>query len=53
MLTSGVLPLTSKRKRRIDAGLEPGSMKEADDFYITHMRDSYGNLIVFASAQRH
>ncbi|MBB6412420.1 VOC family protein [Mesorhizobium sangaii] len=51
-LTLGVLPLTPERQRLMDAGLDPGPIEEADDFYIMRMRDPDGNLVVFASAQR-
>jgi len=51
-LTLGVLPLAPERKRLLEAGLEPGPIEEADDFYIMRMRDPDGNLIVFASAER-
>ena len=51
-LTLGVLPLAPERTRLLEAGLEPGPIGEADDFYIMRMRDPDGNLIVFASAER-
>ena len=51
-LTLGVLPLAPERMRLVGAGLEPGPIEEADDFYIMRMRDPDGNLIVFASAER-
>ncbi|WP_421917071.1 VOC family protein [Mesorhizobium sp.] len=51
-LTLGVLPLAPERTRLLAAGLEPGPIEEADDFYIMRMRDPDGNLIVFASAER-
>lgn len=50
-LTLGVLPLTPERQRLMAAGLEPGPIEEADDFYIMRLRDPDGNLVVFASAQ--
>lgn len=52
-LTLGVLPLAPERERLVNAGLEPGPIEAAEDFYILRMRDPDGNLIVFASAQRH
>lgn len=51
-LTLGVLPLAPERMRLVVAGLEPGPIEEADDFYVMRMRDPDGNLIVFASAER-
>ncbi|QKC82754.1 VOC family protein [Mesorhizobium sp. NZP2077] len=51
-LTLGVLPLAPERQRLVDAGLEPGPVEEADDFWIMRMRDPDGNLVVFASAER-
>jgi catechol 2,3-dioxygenase-like lactoylglutathione lyase family enzyme len=51
-LTLGVLPLEPERKRLADAGLSPGEIEEAKDFYIMRMRDPDGNLIVLASAEK-
>ena len=51
-LTLGVLPLAPERQRLVDAGLEPGPIEEADNFYIVRMRDPDGNLVVLASADR-
>ncbi|MDX8534363.1 VOC family protein [Mesorhizobium sp. VK25A] len=50
-LTIGVLPLEPERKRLADAGLEPGPVEDAKDFYIMRMRDPDDNLVVFASAR--
>jgi hypothetical protein len=36
----------------VDAGLDPGPIEEATDFYIMRVRDPNGNLVVFASAER-
>jgi hypothetical protein len=52
VLTLGVLPLGPERKRLEEAGLEPGPMADAQDFFIMRMRDPDGNLIVFASAEK-
>jgi len=51
-LTLGVLPLEPERQRLQRAGLEPGPIEEAKDFFIMRMRDPDGNLIVFASANK-
>jgi catechol 2,3-dioxygenase-like lactoylglutathione lyase family enzyme len=51
-LTLGVLPMTPERERLVAAGLKPGEIEEAKDFYIMRMRDPDGNLIVFASAEK-
>ena len=51
-LTLGVLPLGEERRRLAEAGLNPGPIEEAEDFYILRMRDPDGNLIVLASAQK-
>jgi len=51
-LTLGVLPLEPERRRLEAAGLEPGPIEEADDYFIMRIRDPDGNLVVFASAER-
>ncbi|MES2294971.1 MAG: glyoxalase/bleomycin resistance/dioxygenase family protein [Pseudomonadota bacterium] len=51
-LTLGVLPLESERRRLADAGLKPGSIEEAKDFYLLRLRDPDGNLVVLASADK-
>jgi len=51
-LTLGVQPLESERERLIKAGLNPGEVEEAKDFFIFRMRDPDGNLIVVASDRR-
>ncbi len=51
-LTLGVLPLEPERARLDAAGLAPGPIEEADDFFIMRMRDPDDNLIVLASAKR-
>ena len=51
-LTLGVLPLEPERGRLVDAGLEPGPIEEADDYFIMRIRDPDQNLVVFASAKR-
>ena len=51
-LTLGVLPLAPERQRLVDAGLEPGPIEEAKDFWIMRVRDPDGNLVVFASAEK-
>jgi len=48
----GVLPLEAERGRLVDAGLEPGPIEEADDYFIMRIRDPDQNLVVFASAKR-
>ncbi|TPI18137.1 MULTISPECIES: VOC family protein [unclassified Mesorhizobium] len=50
-LTIGVLPLEPERKRLTDAGLNPGPVEDAKDFYIMRMRDPDNNLVVLASAR--
>ena len=50
-LTIGVLPLEPERKRLADAGLKPGPVEDAKDFYIMRMRDPDDNLVVLASAR--
>ncbi|CAN5247764.1 VOC family protein [soil metagenome] len=52
VLTLGVLPLQPERDRLLAAGLEPGEIEEADDYFIMRIRDPDQNLIVFASARR-
>jgi hypothetical protein len=51
-LTLGVIPLQPERTRLIAAGLDPGPIEAADNFFIMRMRDPDGNLIVFASAEK-
>ncbi|MDM0117722.1 VOC family protein [Variovorax sp. J22R133] len=51
-LSLGVIPLQSERDRLEKAGLAPGPIEEAKDFFIMRMRDPDQNLIVFASAKR-
>jgi len=51
-LTLGVLPMEPERQRLVDAGLNPGPIEEADDYFIMRMRDPDQNLVVFASAKR-
>ena len=51
-LTLGVLPIEPERQRLVDAGLNPGPIEEADDYFIMRMRDLDQNLVVFASAKR-
>jgi hypothetical protein len=51
-LTLGVLPLEPERRRLADAGLKPGSIEEAKDFYLLRLRDPDGNLVVLASADK-
>ena len=51
-LTLGVLPLERERGRLVDAGLDPGPIEEADDYFIMRIRDPDQNLVVFASAKR-
>jgi hypothetical protein len=51
-LTLGVLPLGRERKRLEDAGLEPGRIEEAKDYFIMRLRDPDQNLVVLASAER-
>jgi hypothetical protein len=51
-LTVGVLPLETERKRLEEAGLEPGPIEEAEDFFIMRIRDPDQNLVVFASAKK-
>jgi hypothetical protein len=51
-LTLGVLPLEPERKRLVEAGLDPGPIEAASDFFIMRIRDPDNNLVVFASADR-
>jgi hypothetical protein len=44
--------LEPERKRLADAGLEPGPIEEARDFFILRLRDPDDNLVVLASAER-
>jgi hypothetical protein len=51
-LTLGVLPLQRERDRLEQAGLQPGPIEQASDFFIMRLRDPDQNLIVLASAER-
>jgi hypothetical protein len=51
-LTLGVLPLEPERKRLAEAGLAPGPIEEAKDFFIVRLRDPDQNLVVLASGKR-
>jgi hypothetical protein len=51
-LTLGVLPLQRERDRLEQAGLQPGPIEQASDFFILRLRDPDQNLIVLASAER-
>ena len=51
-LTLGVLPLEPERSRLAAAGLEPGEIEDAEDFFLLRLRDPDGNLVVLASAKR-
>ena len=51
-LTLGVLPIEPERQRLVDAGLHPGLIEEADDYFILRLRDPDQNLVVLASAKR-
>lgn len=51
-LTLGVLPIDPERERLEAAGLQPGPVERADDFFIVRLRDPDGNLVVLASARR-
>jgi catechol 2,3-dioxygenase-like lactoylglutathione lyase family enzyme len=51
-LTLGVMPIEPERERLEAAGLEPGPVEPADDYFILRLRDPDGNLVVLASAQR-
>jgi hypothetical protein len=35
-----------------EAGLEPGPIEEAEDYFIMRIRDPDQNLVVFASAKK-
>ncbi len=52
VLTLGVLPLEPERRRLETAGLKPGAIETADDYYLLRLRDPDGNLVVLASARR-
>lgn len=51
-LTLGVMPIEPERERLEAAGLRPGPVEPADDYFILRLRDPDGNLVVLASAQR-
>ncbi len=51
-LTLGVLPMEPERRRLLEAGLEPGPIEQADDYFIMQLRDPDQNLVVLASADR-
>ena len=51
-LTLGVLPLESEQRRLEKAGLRPGPIEEANDFFIMRLRDPDNNLVVLASSKR-
>jgi catechol 2,3-dioxygenase-like lactoylglutathione lyase family enzyme len=51
-LTLGVMPIEPERERLDAAGLKPGPVEAADDFFIVRLRDPDGNLVVLASAKR-
>ena len=51
-LTLGVLPMEPERQRLLSAGLNPGPIEEADDYFIMRLRDPDQNLVVFASAKK-
>lgn len=51
-LTLGVMPIEPERERLAAAGLEPGPVESAEDFFIARLRDPDGNLVVLASARR-
>ena len=52
VLTLGVMPLEPERARLVAAGLDPGPVEEADDYFLLRLRDPDGNLVVLASAKR-
>jgi len=52
ILTLGVLPIERERQRLVDAGLNPGTIEEANDYFIMRLRDPDQNLVVLASAER-
>jgi catechol 2,3-dioxygenase-like lactoylglutathione lyase family enzyme len=51
-LTLGVMPIEPERERLEAAGLGPGPVEPADDYFILRLRDPDGNLVVLASARR-
>jgi catechol 2,3-dioxygenase-like lactoylglutathione lyase family enzyme len=51
-LTLGVMPLEPERDRLAKAGLDPGPIEAADDFFIVRLRDPDRNLVVLASAKK-
>jgi len=51
-LTLGVLPMEPERQRLLAAGLNPGPIEQADDYFIMRLRDPDQNLVLFASAKR-
>ena len=51
-LTLGVLPMEPEHRRLAEAGLRPGPIEQADDFFIARLRDPDGNLVVLASARK-
>jgi len=51
-LTLGVLPIEPEHARLTAAGLAPGPVEEAEDYFIVRLRDPDGNLVVLASAER-
>jgi len=51
-LALGVMPIEPERERLEAAGLAPGPVEPADDFFIMRLRDPDGNLVVLASAKR-
>jgi hypothetical protein len=51
-LTLGVMPIEPERERLVAAGLVPGPVELADDFFIVRLRDPDRNLVVLASARR-
>jgi hypothetical protein len=48
----GVLPIEPEHARLTAAGLAPGPVEEAEDYFIVRLRDPDGNLVVLASAER-
>lgn len=50
-LTLGVLPMEPEHRRLADAGLNPGPIEQADNFFIARLRPD-GNLVVLTSARR-
>lgn len=51
-LTIGVLPIEPEHRRLTEAGLKPGPIEPAKDFFIVRLRDPDGNLVVLASAKK-